>query len=76
MITTDKKLTSISFTLGEKTTVRKLNDREIFLIENDLKSIGTSGTLNELRRKIRPQFEELLNTKIKFWDIKLKLIFE
>ena len=76
MKSTDKKLTSVSITLGKHTSLRKLNIREIFLIENDLKSIGTSGTLNEIRRRIRPQLEKLLNAKIKFWDIKVKLNFE
>jgi hypothetical protein len=71
-----KKLTSINITLGNKTSLRKLNEREKILIENDLKNYGTSATLNDIRRRLRPQFEKLLNTKIKFWDIKIKLNFE
>ena len=71
-----KKLTSINITLGNKTSLRKLNEREKISIENDLKNYGTSGTLNEMRRKLRPELEKLLNTKIKFWDIKIKLNFK
>lgn len=68
-----KNLKSINITIGNHTSTRKLTEREKILIENDLKNLGTSGTLNCMRRKLRPQFEKLLNTKIKFWDIKLKL---
>lgn len=71
-----KKVASMTITLWDKSVVRQLNEMEKISLEKDLKCYGTSGALNAMRRRLRPQFEHSLNTKIKFWDIKLKLNYE
>ena len=76
MNTDKKRLDSMTITLGDKSVVRQLNEKEKLTLEWELKHYGTSGALNAMRRRLRPQFEESLNTKIKFWDIKLELNYE
>lgn len=71
-----KKVDSITITVWDKSVVRQLNEMEKISLEKDLKFYGTTGALNALRRRLRPQFEDSLNAKIKFWDIKLKLNYE